>query len=101
MMCSYCCSGFLLLLLCLSIGRSRFLTPHLTTHVSGYIRLKRTDPSTLDDPSTDCGMDVTPGDGVACSKDDSGNDIVPPATQICGTSGVLFDTSIPLGGHLL
>jgi cathepsin L len=67
----------------------------------GYIRLRRTDPSTLDDPSTDCGMDVTPGDGVACSKDDSGNDIVPPATQICGTSGILFDTSIPLGGHLL
>lgn len=68
---------------------------------TGYIRLKRTDPSTLDDPSTDCGMDVTPSDGVACTKDDSGNDIVPPATQVCGTSGILFDTSIPLGGYLL
>lgn len=69
--------------------------------VSGHIRLKRTDPSTLDDPSTDCGMDVTPGDGVACTKDDTGKDIVPPASQVCGTSGVLYDTSIPLGGHLL
>jgi cathepsin L len=67
----------------------------------GYIRLRRTDPSTLDDPSMDCGMDVTPSDGAACTKDDSGNDIVPPATQVCGTSAILFDTSIPLGGHLL
>jgi cathepsin L len=101
-MCSSCCYfGSCCCSFCLNIGRSRFLTPHFVILVSGYIRLKRTDPSTLDDPSTDCGMDVTPGDGVACKKDDNGNDIVPPATQICGTSGVLFDTSIPLGGHLL
>jgi len=68
---------------------------------AGYIRLKRVDPSTLDDPESDCGMDVTPADGLACTKDDSGNDIVPPAAKICGTSGVLYDSSIPLGGHLV
>ena len=68
---------------------------------NGYIRLKRVDPSTLDDPDKDCGMDTSPGDGVACTKDGSGNDIKPPAAKICGTSGILYDTTIPLGGHLM
>ncbi|CAJ1909789.1 unnamed protein product [Cylindrotheca closterium] len=66
----------------------------------GYIRLKRTDPSFLDDPASDCKMDVTPTDGVACTKDDSGNDIVPKAVSVCGTSGILFDTVVPIGAHL-
>jgi len=66
----------------------------------GYIRLKRTDPSTLDDPSSDCKMDVTPADGVACTKDDSGNDITPKSVTVCGTSGILFDGVVPIGAHL-
>ena len=68
----------------------------------GYIRLLRVDPSTLDDPdSEDCGLDVTPADGVACTKDESGDDVTPPAAKICGNSGILYDTSIPLGGYLM
>jgi len=66
----------------------------------GYIRLKRTDPSTLEDAASDCKMDVTPTDGIACTKDDSGNDIVPKAVSVCGTSGILFDTVVPIGAHL-
>jgi len=66
----------------------------------GYIRLKRTDPSTLEDPASDCKMDVTPSDGIACTKDDSGNDIVPKAVSVCGTSGILFDSVVPVGAHL-
>jgi len=68
---------------------------------AGYIRLKRVNPSTLDDPDSDCGMDVTPADGTACTKDKGGNDVTPPAAKICGTSGILFATAIPVGGHLL
>jgi len=67
----------------------------------GYIRLKRTDPSTLDDPASDCKMDITPTDGVACTKDDSGNDIVPKAVSVCGTSGILFDSTVPIGAYLV
>jgi cathepsin L len=67
----------------------------------GYIRLLRLDPSTLEDPDADCGIDVTPADGVACTKDDSDNEIAPPAAKICGNSGILYDTSIPLGAHLV
>jgi cathepsin L len=67
----------------------------------GRIRLKRVDPSTLDDPSSDCKTDITPSDGIACTKDDNGNDVVPPNVVVCGTSGVLFDSAIPIGGHLL
>eukprot|EP00934_Nitzschia_sp_Nitz4_P006268 Nitzschia sp. Nitz4//scaffold58_size112336//28526//29972//NITZ4_004022-RA/size112336-augustus-gene-0.20-mRNA-1//-1//CDS//3329554956//6258//frame0 len=67
----------------------------------GYIRLKRVDPSTLDDPSADCKIDDKPADGVACTKDDSGKEIVPPSVPVCGTSGILFDSSVPVGGHLV
>jgi len=66
----------------------------------GYIRLKRTDPSTLKDPSSDCKMDITPADGIACTKDDNGNDIVPKKVSVCGTSGILFDGVVPVGAHL-
>lgn len=66
----------------------------------GYIRLKRTDPSTLPQPDADCGMDVTPADGIACSKK-YGHDIRPPAVKVCGTSGVLFDPLLPVGARLL
>ncbi|KAL3921859.1 MAG: hypothetical protein SGILL_002521 [Bacillariaceae sp.] len=68
---------------------------------NGRIRLKRVDPSTLDDPDSDCKMDNTPADGIACTKDDSGSDIIPPKVKVCGTSAVLFDGVVPLGGHLL
>lgn len=68
---------------------------------NGYIRLRRVDPSTMDGPDQDCGMDVTPADGSACTKDKDGNAIVPPPAKICGTSGILYDTAIPLGGHLV
>jgi hypothetical protein len=46
-------------------------------------------------------MDVKPADGIACSKDETGHDITPKAVSVCGTSGVLFDGVVPIGGHLL
>jgi cathepsin L len=67
----------------------------------GYIRLKRVNPRTPDDPESDCGMDVTPSDGDACTEDENGNPIVPPAVKVCGTSGILFDSVMPIGGKLL
>ena len=65
----------------------------------GYIRLKRVDPSTLDDPSSDCKMDNKPAYGNACTKDDDGNDVIPKPVSVCGTSGILFDGVIPVGAH--
>jgi hypothetical protein len=67
----------------------------------GYIRIKRTDPSTLDDPDADCGTDLTPADGISCTKDDTGHDIVPPVAKVCGTSGILFNSVVPFGGFLI
>ena len=67
----------------------------------GYIRIKRVDPATLDDPDSICGMDVHPNEGEACSKDKDGNPITPPAVKVCGTSGVLFDPVLPVGGKLV
>lgn len=67
----------------------------------GYIRLKREDPSTLDNPEEACGMDVTPGNGDACTLDEDGNKVVPPAVKVCGTSGILYDSTVPIGGYLL
>lgn len=66
---------------------------------NGYIRLKRVDPSTLDDPDEDCGVDATPMDGMACDTDEDGNKIEPKPVKICGTSGVLFDAVMPVGGQ--
>ena len=66
----------------------------------GYIRLKRQDPATMDDPESDCGMDVTPSDGDACSRDDNGNPIDPPDMKVCGTSGVYYMGVFPVGGSL-
>jgi cathepsin L len=60
----------------------------------GYIRLKQVG-------SDECGVDETPADGTTCTLDPDGNEIVPEAQTICGNSGILFDTAIPLGGHLL
>jgi len=55
---------------------------------SGYIRLAKSD-----DDESNCGTDSNPGDGVACAGD---ND---PET-VCGTCGILYDTSYPVGVSL-
>lgn len=60
----------------------------------GYIRLKRVD-------EYECGMDNTPEDGDACTFDDEGNPVTPTPQLICGNSGILFDSVIPLGGMLV
>ena len=60
----------------------------------GYIRLKRVGEQ-------ECGMDETPSHGTACTLDPDGNEIKPEPQLICGNSGILFDTAIPLGGYLL
>jgi cathepsin L len=61
---------------------------------NGYIRLKRVG-------DTECGVDETPEDGTACTVDPDGHEIVPAPQTICGNSGILFDTAIPLGGYLI
>jgi cathepsin L len=63
---------------------------------NGYIRLLRHSVET-----TPCGIDETPQDGTACTLDPDGNEIVPDPQEICGTSGILTDSVIPLGGFLL
>jgi len=50
----------------------------------GYIRVAR-----MDTEEEICGMDVTPLDGNACNGDDT-------PQKVCGTCGVLFDSSFPL-----
>lgn len=67
----------------------------------GYIRLKRVDPSTLPDfDRDDCGIDNKPADGASCTRKD-GKDIVPEPVKVCGNSAILYDTFVPIGGHLL
>jgi cathepsin L len=60
----------------------------------GYIRLKRVGES-------ECGWDTTPDDGISCTLDPDGNAIIPLPQHICGNSGILFDSAIPLGCHLI
>ena len=67
----------------------------------GYIRLKRQDPSTLDNPEDDCAMDTTPLDGDGCEEDEDGNPITPDPIKICGTSGVYYQAVMPTGGSLV
>ena len=55
---------------------------------AGYIRLERTSDG------LPCGTDERAQDGTAC-KDD------PTTATVCGTSGILFDTSYPTGGYLI
>lgn len=55
----------------------------------GYIRLEMTT-----DEEANCGTDVAPGDGVACEGEDD-------PVKVCGTSGILFDTSYPTGATLV
>lgn len=49
---------------------------------SGFIRLKRNSTPV-------CGTDITPSEGTGCNNG-------PPTVTVCGTCGVLFDTSYPI-----
>lgn len=55
----------------------------------GYIRVLRTD-----DEEARCGSDITPQDGNACEGDNA-------PQKVCGTCGILFDTSYPLNAKSL
>eukprot|EP01040_Poterioochromonas_malhamensis_P013232 gene13233-14529_t len=50
----------------------------------GFIRVARSDSD-----DSNCGSDITPQDGIACAGDNT------PET-VCGTCGVIFDSSYPL-----
>lgn len=67
----------------------------------GYIRLKRIDPESLDDPESDCGFDTTPLDGIACAMNADGSNATLQSFKVCGTNGMLFDPVIPVGGYLI
>lgn len=54
----------------------------------GYIRLERRDDG------GPCGTDYRNQDGVGCAED-------PTNVTVCGTSGILSDSSFPVGAHLL
>lgn len=56
---------------------------------NGYIRLARTSSE-----QTRCGSDTTPCDGTAC--DGQCNTPV----QVCGTCGILYDSSYPTGANI-
>lgn len=60
----------------------------------GYIRLKRVGEK-------ECSIDRTPSDGIGCTLDPFGQNVVPPPQKICGNSGILFDSVIPLGVFLI
>lgn len=54
----------------------------------GYIRVAR-----QDNENELCGIDVTPQDGTACAGDNE-------PVKVCGTCGMLYDTSYPVGAKL-
>jgi len=49
---------------------------------NGYIRIKRTQ-------TLRCGIDTNPSDGTGCSDG-------PPQVTVCGTCGILYDSSYPI-----
>lgn len=55
----------------------------------GYIRLAR-----FDSEEQVCGQDITPLDGSACNGDET-------PVKVCGTCGILYDTSYPLNAATL
>jgi len=57
----------------------------------GYIRVLREDPNLVDSA---CGQDTTPGDGSGCKGG-------PKEVKVCGTSGILFDNTIAVGGYIV
>uniref|UniRef100_A0A7S1BCX5 Peptidase C1A papain C-terminal domain-containing protein n=1 Tax=Corethron hystrix TaxID=216773 RepID=A0A7S1BCX5_9STRA len=59
----------------------------------GYVRILREDPAVVGEDQA-CGMDSTPLDGSGCEGG-------PEQVTVCGTSGILFDSVIPVGGYLL
>ena len=59
----------------------------------GYIRLRRY-PTTDHATAPPCGLDTKPRDGFGCSGG-------PANVTVCGTSGVLADSSFPVGGRLI
>ena len=65
----------------------------------GYIRLKRVNPETLKDPESDCGYDKTPLDGIACALNPDGSKAEIHEMKVCGTSGILYDPIVPIGGY--
>lgn len=54
----------------------------------GYIRVAR-----KDNEQEVCGIDVTPQDGTACAGDNE-------PVKVCGTCGILYDSSYPVGATL-
>jgi len=58
----------------------------------GYIRIVRADPDA--DGSDICGVDSSPCDGTACAGQCDVN------VTACGASGILYDTSYPVGAAL-
>lgn len=62
---------------------------------SGYIRLLRQTRSIYDDDNDEtCGMDITPQDGTACAGDNQ-------PVKVCGTCGILYDSSYPTGANTI
>jgi len=60
---------------------------------SGYIRLLRQTRNIYDDDNDEtCGMDITPQDGTACAGDNQ-------PVKVCGTCGILYDSSYPTGAN--
>jgi cathepsin L len=58
---------------------------------SGYIRLlRRRRTNNLGEEEENCGLDVTPQDGTACSGQTQ-------PVKVCGTCGILYDSSYPTG----
>jgi len=55
---------------------------------AGYIRVARTDKD-----AEVCGWDITPLDGTACAGDTT-------PVKACGTCGILYDVSYPIGSAL-
>jgi cathepsin L len=51
----------------------------------GYIKVLRSA-----DDEQNCGTDITPQDGTACEGDDE-------PVKVCGTCGILYDSSYPVG----
>mmetsp|Transcript_8987 Transcript_8987/g.13508 ORF Transcript_8987/g.13508 Transcript_8987/m.13508 type:complete len:369 (-) Transcript_8987:140-1246(-) len=54
----------------------------------GYIRIARADME-----NELCGLDITPQDGTACAGDNT-------PVKVCGTCGILYDSSYPTGAAL-
>lgn len=64
---------------------------------NGYIRLLRRNPSNSNNNLGEqeyCGLDVTPQDGTACA------DQTQPV-KVCGTCGILYDSSYPTGANIV